>query len=135
MHTESIRQRKLADQIKSLVSVIIDRKLKDPRKGFITVTHVKVSGDLRIASIYFTTLGDQEAREKSMEALKSATNFIRGELAPHLKIRFIPELRFFYDETADYAQHIDSLIRKIHETSPPPAPSESEQEAEDNLQE
>lgn len=133
MHTESIRQRKLADQIKSLVSVIIDRKLKDPRKGFVTVTHVKVSGDLRIASIYFTTLGDKEAREKSMEALKSATNFIRSELAPHLKIRFIPELRFFYDETADYAEHIDSLIRKIHETSPPPAEEENEKGSEDNL--
>ncbi len=114
MKQESIRQRKIADEIKKKVSQIIDRKLKDPRKGFITITGVKVSGDLRIASIYFTSLGDEEQRKNSKKALESAQNFIRNELGPHLKMRFTPELRFFYDDTLDYSQHIDDLIRKIH---------------------
>lgn len=113
MHTESIRQRKLADQIKEYVSQILDRKIKDPRKGFVTITHVRVSGDLRIASIYYTVLGEQEQRELTQAALESAKNFIRGEMAPHLKLRFIPELRFFYDETQEYSEHIEDLLRKI----------------------
>ena len=113
MHTETIRQRKLADQIMHQVSLIIDRKLKDPRKGFVTVTHVKVTGDLRIANIYYTTLGDQEQRQRSQTALDHAKSFIRSEMAPQLSIRYIPELRFFYDESGDYSQHIESLLQKI----------------------
>jgi len=113
MVNETIRQRKLADQIKKLVSVIIDQKLKDPAKGFITVTHVKMSGDLRIASIYFTVLGDEKARQRSLQALNRAKNFIRGEIAPHLKLRFIPELRFFIDDTFEYAQRIEKLISDL----------------------
>jgi ribosome-binding factor A len=114
MKTESIRQRKIADQIKKSISQIIDRKLKDPRKGFITITQVKVTRDLKIANIYFTCLGDEEQRRKSRQALESANKFIRSELAPQLKLRFMPELRFFYDETLDYAQHVDDLLKQIH---------------------
>ncbi|MBN2364813.1 MAG: 30S ribosome-binding factor RbfA [Calditrichaeota bacterium] len=114
MKTESIRQRKIADEIKKKVSQIIDRKLKDPRKGFITITNVKISGDMRIASIYYSSLGDEEQRKDSKKALESAQNFIRSELAPYLKMRFVPELRFFYDDTLDYSQHIEDLIRQIH---------------------
>ncbi len=115
MHTETIRQRKIADQVKTLISQIIDRKLKDPRKGFVTVTHVRMSGDLRIASIYYTVMGDEEQREKTAAALDRARNFIRSELAPHLKLRFIPELRFFYDDTLDYSEHIEQLLKKVKE--------------------
>jgi ribosome-binding factor A len=110
----SIRQKKLADQIKKSVSQIIDRKLKDPRKGFITLTGVKLSGDLRIASIYYTILGPKTERENSQKVLDSAKNFIRSELAPNLKLRYIPELRFFYDNSLDYSQHIEDLLKKIH---------------------
>ncbi|NOX38523.1 MAG: 30S ribosome-binding factor RbfA [Calditrichaeota bacterium] len=113
MAVETIRQKKLADQIKKLISVIVDRKIKDPNKGFITITHVKISGDLRIASVYFTALGDREAAEKSLEVLNRAKNFIRSEMAPHLKVRFIPELRFFIDDTFEYAQRIENLLKQI----------------------
>ncbi len=113
MHTESIRQRKIADQVKTLISQIIDRKLKDPRKGFVTITHVRMSGDLRIASIYYTVMGDDAQKELTAQALNRAKNFIRSELAPHLKLRFIPELRFFYDDTLDYSEHIEQLIQKV----------------------
>ncbi len=113
MAVETIRQKKLADQIKKLVSVIVDRKIKDPNKGFITITHVKISGDLRIASVYFTALGDREAAEKSLVVLNRAKNFIRNEMAPHLKVRFIPELRFFIDDTFEYAQRIENLLKQI----------------------
>lgn len=114
MKTESIRQRKIADQIKKALSQIIDRKLKDPRKGFITVTKVKVSGDLRIANVYYTSLGDKDTQKSSQEALESAKNFLRNEMAPGLNLRYIPELRFYYDESLEYSEHINKLIEKIH---------------------
>ncbi len=114
MKMENIRQKKIADQIKKQVSLIIDHKLKDPRKGFITITGVKISKDLRIASIYFTALGEKEQRERSQEAIDRGKNFIRSELAPNLKLRFTPELRFFYDDSLEYSEHIESLLKKIH---------------------
>jgi ribosome-binding factor A len=116
MKTETIRQKKIADQIKNQIGQIIDRKLKDPRKGMITITYVKVTGDLRIANVYFTALGDEEQRNKSQQTLESANGFLRNELSPFLKMRFTPELRFFYDESLDYSQHINELIKQIHLT-------------------
>ncbi len=113
MQFESVRQRKLADLIKKNVSLIIDRKLKDPRKGFITITQAKISRDLRIVSLYYTVLGNEEQRKASQQALESAKNFIRAELAPQLKLRYIPELRFFYDDSLDYSEHIEKLLKKI----------------------
>jgi ribosome-binding factor A len=115
MKTESIRQRKIADQIKKALSLIIDRKLKDPRKGFITLTQVKVTGDLRIANIYYTSLGGEKEHKSSQEALESANKYLRNELAPVLGLRYTPELRFFYDESLEYSQHINKLIQQIHE--------------------
>jgi ribosome-binding factor A len=109
----TIRQRKIADRIKQLVSEIIDRKVKDPQKGFITITHVKISGDLRIASIYFTVLGDSSDLEQSLEALNRAKNFIRSEIAHHLEVKFVPEIRFFVDDTMEYARKIDTLLKGL----------------------
>ncbi len=109
---DTVRQRKVADKIQQVVSIIIDREIKDPDKGFVTVTHVKISPDLRIASVYFTVLGDDVQKEKSSAALERAKNFIRGEMAPRLRLRNVPELRFFADDTQEYAQKIDALLKK-----------------------
>ena len=115
MAKESVRQRKVADKIKELVSLIIDREIKDPDKGFVTITHVKMTPDLRIASVYFTTYGKDEDRKKSGVALDRAKNFIRGELAPLLKMRYLPDLRFFPDDTQEYARKIDDLLKRARE--------------------
>jgi ribosome-binding factor A len=113
MKRETIRQRKLADLIKKEVSTILEYKLKDPRKGFITITQVKVSGDLRIAFIYYTVLGEEDQRTRSAETLEHSKNFIRSELSNFLKMRFVPELRFFYDDSLDYSEHINDILRRI----------------------
>lgn len=113
MAAETIRQRKVADQIKELVSMVIDQRIKDPNKGFITITHVKISRDLGVASVYFTVLGDEAERKKSLEVLNRAKNFIRNEIAPHLKMRSVPELRFFEDDTLEYARKIEKLLDDI----------------------
>lgn len=114
----TVRQRKVADRIHGLVSNVLDRKIKDPDKGFVTITHVKMSGDLRIASIYFTVLGDEDEKERSLEALNRAKNFIRSEIAHELNMRFVPELRFFVDDTMEYARKIDELLKSIKKDDP-----------------
>jgi len=115
MKQVSRRAQKLAQQIKQEISWLIDRKLKDPNKGFITVTHVKLSPDMKLASVYYTILGDDEARKSTKEVLTRSTSFLRYELKDKVKLRFLPELRFFYDDTFDYSQKISKLISKIHE--------------------
>jgi len=120
----TVRQRKVADKIQQVVSIIIDREIKDPDKGFVTVTHVKISPDLRIASVYFTVLGDDVQKEKSSAALERAKNFIRGEMAPKLSLRNVPELRFFADDTQEYAQKIDALLKKAKQMDKPNSSNE-----------
>ena len=113
--TEKRRLVKYAGNIKKAVSSIIDQKVKDPDKGFVTVTSVKVSPDLKIASIYYTVLGDDEQKAKTKKALERSNGFIRNELKPSIKSRWLPELRFFYDDTLDQAEKINNLINKIHD--------------------
>ena len=113
MQTESVRQRKVADKIKQLVSVVIDRKLKDPGVGMTTVTHVRCTKDLGLAYIYFTVFGDEETTRKTLKGLERARNFIRNEIARDLQLRTVPELRFFVDDTQDYARKIGRMLDDI----------------------
>ncbi len=111
------RVHRYADMIKKTLSNIIEFKLKDPDKGFVTVTAVKMSADLKIASVYYTVLGDEEQRDVTARVLKKAIPFLRNELKPHITSRWIPELRFFYDETLDEAEKINALLEKIKNDS------------------
>lgn len=108
---------KFAGLLKKEVSFIINQKLKNPERGFITINSVKVSPDLKIASLYFTVLGDDDQKAKSNEVLKKSSGFIRSELRHTIKARYLPELRFFYDDTFEQAQKINTLISKIHESA------------------
>ncbi|MCB0282410.1 MAG: 30S ribosome-binding factor RbfA [Calditrichae bacterium] len=110
---------KFAGNLKKEISSIIELKVKDPEKGFLTINAVRVSPDLKIANVYYTVLGDEEQRSKSQKVLERSSGFIRNELKPSIKSRWLPELRFFYDDSVDHAAKIDSLIRKIHENSDP----------------
>ncbi len=108
---------KYAGNLKKEISYIIDRKVNDPEKGFITINAVRVSPDLKIASIYYTVLGDEEQKDKSKRALERSKGFIRNELKPSIKSRWLPELRFFYDETIEHAHKINKLLNKINDSS------------------
>ncbi len=111
----SRRARKLSQQIKNEISWLIERKLKDPNIGFVTITHVKLSADIKIASIYYTVLGEEDSRVLTKEVLDRSVSFLRYELKDRLSIRYLPELRFFYDDTFEYSQKISNLISKIHD--------------------
>jgi len=110
---DSRRVKKYADSIKKAIGSIIEFKLNDPNKGMITVTRTKVSPDLKIATVYYTVLGDDEQKGKSKAVLDKSVYFIRNELKPYITARWLPELRFFYDDSMEYAQHINELLQKI----------------------
>ncbi len=111
---DSRRVKKYADSIKKAIGSIIEFKLSDPNKGMITITKTKVSQDLKIASVYYTVLGDEEQKAKSKVVLDKSGNFIKNELKPYITSRWLPELRFFYDDSIEYAQHINELLQKIN---------------------
>jgi ribosome-binding factor A len=112
---ENRRSKRVADQIKNELGWLIEQKLNDPNKGFITLTRVKLSPDLKLASVYYSVLGNTEVKERSKQVLKKATHFLRKELGYKVKLKYLPDLRFFYDDSLDYKDHIDQIIKKIHD--------------------
>ncbi|MGE5680029.1 MAG: 30S ribosome-binding factor RbfA [Bacillota bacterium] len=109
----SYRIDKVSRLIKEEISWIFIHKLKDPALGFITITDVKLSPDLKIAKIYFSVL-QKENRQAVLGRINEVKGLIRGELAHKIKMRFIPELNFYIDDTTDYVERMENLFRQIH---------------------
>jgi len=109
------RLEKISHLIKEEISLIFLQKLQDPAFGLVTITNVKVSADLKIAKIYISVM-EKEKRDVVMEKVNSINGLIRNQLAQRIKIKFVPELKFFIDDTLDYVEKINYLIKKIHET-------------------
>ena len=109
------RARKLADRIQVIVAEMLERRIKDPRLGFVTVTDVRVTGDLREATIFYTVLGDQLEREGTAAALQSATGIIRSEVGKQTGIKFTPTIAFVADAIPETAAHIEDLLREARE--------------------
>jgi ribosome-binding factor A len=101
---------KLADQIKVIVAEMLERRVKDPRLGFITVTDVRLTGDSREATVFYTVLGTDEDRAGTEAALRSATGLIRSKVGKQLGLRFAPTLAFILDEVPETAKQIDDLL-------------------------
>ena len=108
----SPRVLKLADQIKVIVAEMLERRIKDPRLGFITVTDVRLTGDSREATVFYTVLGTDEDRAGTAAALRSATGLIRSQVGKQLGLRFAPTLAFILDEVPETAKQIDELLAK-----------------------
>lgn len=114
MTETSRRSQKVASQIKSSLGWVVEHKFRDPGKGFITITKVRLSPDLKIANIYYSVLGKPEERQATGNALKRAKSYLRHELGNKIKLRYLPELRFFYDDSLDYSDKIARLLNEIH---------------------
>ncbi|HEX9653410.1 MAG TPA: 30S ribosome-binding factor RbfA [bacterium] len=112
--SEFKRSQRVAEVLRHEISQIITQELKDPNIGITTITAIKLTDDLKLAKIYLSILGNQEVREKGMQALERAKTWIRAELGRRIDLKFVPELKFFYDETLDYAEKIETLLKKIH---------------------
>ena len=106
----SPRVDKLADQIKVIVAEMLERRIKDPRLGFVTVTDVRLSGDSRDATVFYTVLGTEEEQAASGAALRSATGLIRAQVGKQLGLRFTPTLTFLLDAVPENARQIDDLL-------------------------
>ncbi|NMR19552.1 30S ribosome-binding factor RbfA [Cellulomonas fimi] len=106
------RARKLADRIQVIVAQMIDTRVKDPRLGFVTVTDVRVTGDLQHASVFYTVLGDEEARAGSAAALESAKGLIRSEVGKQTGIRLTPSLEFVLDAVPETAAQLEAALNE-----------------------
>lgn len=106
------RQRKLADRIKVIVAETLELRTKDPRLGFVTITDVRVTPDLREASIFYTVYGDDDQRELTAAALASARGMLRTEVGRGTGIKFTPTLAFIPDALPDSARHVEELIAR-----------------------
>ena len=108
----SPRVLKLADQIKMITAEMLERRVKDPRLGFVTVTDVRLTGDTREATIFYTVLGDDADQASSAAALKSATGIIRSQVGKQLGLRFTPMLNFIADSVPETARQIEESIAR-----------------------
>jgi ribosome-binding factor A len=112
----SPRARKVADRIQVVVAEMLERRIKDPRLGFVTVTEVRVSGDTQHATVFYTVLGGPEEIDSSAAALASATGLLRSEVGRQLGMRHTPTLEFVLDAVPDNARHIEELLTQARES-------------------
>lgn len=112
----SIRVQKVQEEIKRTVGTIITTDINDTKLGFLTVSKVKCSVDLRYAKIYVSIYEDSDkAKEAKMKILRKRTGLIRGFLGKYVRFKHVPELEFFLDDSLDYAEKIDKLIDEVHQ--------------------
>ena len=104
------RQRRLAERIQHIVAEMLELRIKDPRLGFVTITDVRVTPDLREASIFYTVYGDAEAQAGTAAALASASGVIRSEVGKQTGIKFTPSLTFIPDAIPETARHVEELL-------------------------
>ena len=109
------RVAKVADRIREVIAKRLEKGLRDPRMGFVTITDVKVTGDLQHASVFYTVYGTEEERADSAAALKAATGMLRTEVGRNLNTRLTPSLEFIADAIPENAAAIESLLREAQE--------------------
>jgi ribosome-binding factor A len=123
----SQRPTRIGEQIREDLSELIAREVHDPGIGFITITRVQVTPDLQQARVYYTTMGDAKARRESDRALQRASPFLRRQLGRRLRLRRIPELQFFFDESVEKQDRIERILQEIqaerNESSPAEGPA------------
>ena len=127
---QSLRCRRVAEAIKETASTIITQELADPRLGFVTVTGVKVSPDLREAKVFVSIMGEQADRSKTMKALEHAAGFIKRRCGDSLKLRFTPQIKFEFDPSVDKAARLSELLYSDSKDQPEKLEPMDETEAE-----
>jgi ribosome-binding factor A len=110
------RSQRVSDLLREEIADIIMRRLKDPRLGFVTVTGVDITEDLKIARVFVSVLKEEE-RETTLDILNSAKSFIRSEVAKRVRMKTIPSIIFMIDESIEYGARIDRLLKEIKEHS------------------
>jgi ribosome-binding factor A len=109
----STRPSRVGDQLRAEISELLAREVHDPGIGFLTITQVTVSPDLQVARVYYTTLGDERARRDTARALGRATPFLRRQLGSRLRLKRVPLLEFFFDESVERGDRIERILNEI----------------------
>ena len=109
----STRPSRVGDQLRAEISDLLARQVHDPGIGFLTVTQVTVTPDLQVARVYYTTLGDERARRDTARALGRATPFLRRQLGSRLRLKRVPLLEFFFDESVERGDRIERILNEI----------------------
>jgi len=112
----SPRVRKIADRIQVIVAEMLERRIKDPRIGFVTITDVRLTGDSQQATIFYTVLGEQEDLDATAVALESAKGLLRSEVAKQLGMRHAPSLTFIHDALPENARHLDEVLARARQS-------------------
>lgn len=120
----AVRIARLRELFKEETSAILQRQMKDPRIGFVSVTDVELSADLRHAKIFVSILGDADAKSQTMAGLESAQGFIRTELARRIRLRRIPEVLFKLDDSIERGARVERLLREVSEAKGAQTPHE-----------
>ena len=107
------RAERVGELIQQVLAEVLTRSIKDPRLKMATITGVKMSKDLKIARIYFAISGGQKKVDNALVGFNSAMGYIKRVLASELELRYMPELKFFYDESFDYGARIESLLKSL----------------------
>src|SRR4051795_12070033 len=108
--TDTARARKLADRIRVVVAETLQRRIKDPRLGYVTITDTRITGDLREATVFYTVYGDDEERAASAAALESAKGVVRSAVGRETQARFTPTIAFVLDEVPETSSRLNELI-------------------------
>jgi ribosome-binding factor A len=109
----SYRIRRVGDRIREEISDLLHRKVKDPRIGFVTITDVEVTTNLRLAKVYYSVMGSDADRQRAAQGLDSASGFIKRELSSRLHLKFMPEIVFHYDPTVEYGDRMERIFRDL----------------------
>ena len=107
------RSDRVGGLIQEVLSDVLKKEIADPRLQMATITGVKMSADLKLANIYYTTSGDKNAIDAAAQAFNRAHGYIKKKLAEQLELRYTPQLRFFYDESFDYGSRIEKLLKTV----------------------
>jgi ribosome-binding factor A len=110
------RSDRVGVQIQKVLARLLAKDIKDPRLKMITITAVKMSGDLKSGRVYYVAPGRQKAKEGAGEGFNKASGYIKRALAERLGLRYMPELKFFYDDSFDYGSRIDEILKSIKTT-------------------
>jgi len=121
--SQGSRPDRVADQIRAELAGLLTREVKDPGIGFVTITSVRVTADLQLARVYYSSLGDETARRQTKRALERALPFLRRQIAARLTLRRAPELAFHFDDSLDRRDRIEELLREIHAADQPSDPA------------
>ena len=111
----STRQRRIQELLVHEISEIVRREVQDPRVGFVTITDAEVTPDLRHARVFFSVLGDATQQEESTKGLNRAAGFVRSEFARRAQMRFVPEIHFEFDPSAERGARISQLLEQVRQ--------------------